>query len=423
MTTKTTARTETVLLAVTGESPAVVTETVFGLHFSRNINVDRVVVITTSRGADQARLQLVVGDEGKRSPLSQLCHDYGLPPIRFSEADIRIVPGENGLPVDDARSEGDQRALADFITQTVRELTEQPNVRVIGSLAGGRKTMTFFLGYAMSLFGRRDDMLTHVLVSEPFEQVRGFYYPTPTPMKLQHRFTSEYVDAAKARVNLIQIPFVRMREEMPKSLVQHQRSYTETVDKLNQYYDPSQRSVVVDSRQMTLMLEGKQINLSPTEFGLYAMFARDALENPLEDRGFQAPKPGGKEAGPALLYAYLRELLPVEQRDESDGLDVAALMNKVEEHFQSLRIRQGRGGEKAVPTFRDNLSDKMIKLKRLDNFADLKRRVIEAIDNALDERIGKRYHPHQELDEEKQTRKKNTPFRLELDARCIEFID
>ena len=219
----------------------------------------------------------------------------------------------------------------------------------------------------------------------------------------------------------IQIPFVRMREEM-KSLVQHQRSYTETVDKLNQYYDPSQRSVVVDTRQMTVMLEGKQINLSPRNLACTPC----SLVMRWKTLG-RAWIPGAetrwKEAGPALLYAYLRELLPIEQRDESDGLDVAAPDEESRGTFSVATHPAGGGRGKAVPTFRENPSDKMIKLKRLDNFADLKRRVIEAIDNALDERIGKRYHPHQELDEEKQTRKKNTPFRLELDARCIEFID
>ena len=66
---------------------------------SRKITVDRVVVITTSRGADQARLQLVVGDEGKRSPCPNsatimVCRLSG-----FTEADIRIVPGETVLPL------------------------------------------------------------------------------------------------------------------------------------------------------------------------------------------------------------------------------------------------------------------------------------------------------------------------------------
>jgi CRISPR-associated protein (TIGR02584 family) len=140
----TTVQRKNLLVAVTGESPAVVTETVFGLYKERNILIDHIVVITTTRGADQARLQLLVGDEGKPRPLDQLCRDFQLPPIRFSEQDILIVPGENGLDVDDARSEGDQRALADFITRTVRKFTEDSQVRVIASLAGGRKTMTFF---------------------------------------------------------------------------------------------------------------------------------------------------------------------------------------------------------------------------------------------------------------------------------------
>lgn len=42
--------------------------------------------------------------------------------------------------------------------------------------------MGFALGYAMSLFGRPQDCLSHVLVSDPYERVPDFYYPTPTPV-------------------------------------------------------------------------------------------------------------------------------------------------------------------------------------------------------------------------------------------------
>lgn len=37
--------------------------------------------------------------------------------------------------------------------------------------------MGFFVGYALSLFGRAQDRLSHVLVSDPFESLTDFYYP------------------------------------------------------------------------------------------------------------------------------------------------------------------------------------------------------------------------------------------------------
>ncbi|MBF4102237.1 hypothetical protein INT80_01850 [Gallibacterium anatis] len=42
------------------------------------------------------------------------------------------------------------------------------------SIAGGRKTMGFFAGYALSLYGRAQDSLSHVLVSAEYEAIQNF---------------------------------------------------------------------------------------------------------------------------------------------------------------------------------------------------------------------------------------------------------
>jgi CRISPR-associated protein (TIGR02584 family) len=82
-------------------------------------------------------------------------------------------------PLEDIRSPDDNRRAADGITELIREFTADPDCALHVSIAGGRKTMGFFLGYALSLYGRPQDKLSHVLVSEPFESSSGFYYPTP----------------------------------------------------------------------------------------------------------------------------------------------------------------------------------------------------------------------------------------------------
>ena len=55
------------------------------------------------------------------------------------------------------------------ITNLIRAFTADPESALHVSIAGGRKTMGFFLGYALSLYGRAQDKLSHVLVSPPFE--------------------------------------------------------------------------------------------------------------------------------------------------------------------------------------------------------------------------------------------------------------
>ncbi|MBV5299598.1 MAG: TIGR02584 family CRISPR-associated protein, partial [Rhodoferax sp.] len=76
----------------------------------------------------------------------------------------------------DIRSPADNRAAADFITAQVRAITADSGCALHASIAGGRKTMGFYLGYALSLFGRPQDRLSHVLVSEPFESSYDFFY-------------------------------------------------------------------------------------------------------------------------------------------------------------------------------------------------------------------------------------------------------
>ncbi len=71
--------------------------------------------------------------------------------------------------------EADNAAVADFITEEVREITADPNASLHVSIAGGRKTMGFYVGYALSLFGRAQDRLSHVLVPPAFESPRRFF--------------------------------------------------------------------------------------------------------------------------------------------------------------------------------------------------------------------------------------------------------
>ena len=54
------------------------------------------------------------------------------------------------------------------------------------SIAGGRKTMGFYVGYALSLFARDQDRLSHVLVPPSLESRQDFFYPPPPPFPPLH---------------------------------------------------------------------------------------------------------------------------------------------------------------------------------------------------------------------------------------------
>lgn len=199
---------QTMLLAVSGMSPAIITETLYGISQRGDAWPRAIKVITTSVGAEKIWQGLV-----EQEQLSKLCQELGKPQIPFSRDNILVVPNAQGEPVSDARSREDHEALADFITTTVRNETSDDTVSIHASLAGGRKTMTFYLGYAMSLFGRPCDCLSHVLVSEGFENHPDFFFPTRTS-RLIKTATAE-LDTADAEVTLADIPFIRQRQLLP----------------------------------------------------------------------------------------------------------------------------------------------------------------------------------------------------------------
>ena len=177
-----------ILLMVTGRTPQVVTETLFALTQTRRppFVPTEVRLITTAEGAADARLSLLSETPGW---FHALCRDYGLTGIRFTAEMIEELHDDQGRPLPDIRSCTENDRAADQIVERVRALTEDPEAALHVSLAGGRKTMGYYLGYALSLFGRIQDRLSHVLVSAPYESNRDFYYPTPDSRIIYTRWT------------------------------------------------------------------------------------------------------------------------------------------------------------------------------------------------------------------------------------------
>jgi CRISPR-associated protein (TIGR02584 family) len=167
-----------VLLAVTGLTPQVVTETLYALAVwsEPKFIPTEVHLVTTLEGAERARLGLLHERTGW---FHRLRGEYGLPEIRFDMQTIHVLSDAAGTPLADIRVPADNERAADLITELVRRITDDPASALHVSIAGGRKTMGFYAGYALSLFGRPQDRLSHVLVSPPYESHPAFFYPTP----------------------------------------------------------------------------------------------------------------------------------------------------------------------------------------------------------------------------------------------------
>ena len=260
-----------ILICVTGLSPQIVTETLFALSVSQTPRwvPDEIRLITTQRGADNARLTLLSDNPGW---FHRLCRDWQLPPIAFDASHIEVLQDAHGKPLEDIRDDQDNQRAADGIADMVRRMTEDEHTEIHASIAGGRKTMGFFMGYAMSLWGRPQDRLSHVLVSAPFESRPEFFYPTPTPHVIPARAPGQDpLDASSAKVWLGDIPFVRLRKLLPASITGQNSGFAQAVSAANRALD--QVELEVDIAQSCVRVNQQSIALPPMQMGLLGLLA------------------------------------------------------------------------------------------------------------------------------------------------------
>jgi len=289
-----------ILLAVTGLSPQIVTETLYALAVAPAASPfvpTEVHLITTAEGAERARLALLSDKPGW---FHRLRKDFGLPEIAFDGGHIHILRDASGQPMADIRSPADNLACADFITEKVRELSADPHSALHVSIAGGRKTMGFFLGYALSLFGRPQDRLSHVLVSEPFENSWEFFYPTPYENIIETA-GKKLVDTQRARLSLAEIPFVSLRHGLPTALLDGSARFDATVAAARASLGPARLEIDLAAREV--QAAGHRFRLPPAALALLAVFARRAATN---EAALAAPLKDVPD--PAWAERYLHEL-------------------------------------------------------------------------------------------------------------------
>jgi CRISPR-associated protein (TIGR02584 family) len=252
-----------ILLAVTGLSPQVVTETLYAMHRQGEPLPAAIHILTTEEGYQRARLTLI--NEGW---LARFYKDYQLPPPVFSEHSIHVLQHAGGERLNDIRSHSDNQAMADGITEWIRTFTADPDTALHVSIAGGRKTMGFYAGYALSLYGRQQDRLSHVLVTPDYESHPQFYYPTPYSRVIYCNDSSRKpLDTQHADVILADIAFVRLRHGLDQALLQGKSSFSESVQNAQQSLAPA--SLIVDLPGRCIIAQGQPIKLIPADMAFY----------------------------------------------------------------------------------------------------------------------------------------------------------
>lgn len=208
----------TTLLAVTGLSPAIVTETLWALASETpRILPERVIFLTTATGAAIIESQLFAPrpDWDDRSVWDHLRSALNAEPDQLIAEPPRVIgiaDGTSGrlLPLNDIRSPAENSAAAEFIFGQVWDIVRDKDQRLIGSIAGGRKTMGALLHSSISLIGRESDRVTHVLVDTPYDTLPDFFFPTQPCTPLLNRDGRAF-EVENAQLHLADVAFVPLR--------------------------------------------------------------------------------------------------------------------------------------------------------------------------------------------------------------------
>ena len=261
-----------ILLCLTGLNPQIVTETLYLLKQKEDMVPDEVHVITTSTGKDLVIKRLLDKSSGR---FYTLCKDMDLTKkIVFSERTIHLINGLNG-PLEDIRTTQDNKFAAVSIFSLVRKFTSDPDTAVHASMAGGRKTMGFYMGVAMHYYGRKQDRLSHVLVNSPFETHPDFFYPPKKPENIvvfQPSKGYTTISTKDAVLDLADIPFLRLRDKLdnpyyPEDYDLLVKNAQSDIDSLKKPY-----KLVFKVAERCISIADNKITLSPVQAAIYHYF-------------------------------------------------------------------------------------------------------------------------------------------------------
>lgn len=335
-----------VLVAIVGMSPQVVTETLWALRTERDFVPDEVRVILT-RSARNCVLQSLLNPVDGR--FHAFCRDYGLVGrIRFDESCVTVVTDADGRELDDIRTPKESATAADTIVRVIGNACSDPNTIVHVSIAGGRKSMGFFAGYAMSLFARARDSVSHVLVNEPFESNRDFFYPPPEEKEIVDARGVAF-SSSNARVMLADIPIVRLRTGLPEDLLTGDASYGRAVEEAQRALFPSTAVIFRDDAR-GVVCDGIDVSLAPAQYAVFRWMAERAKRK-------EAPvRPGLHHAEEEFFPLYER-LFPTRPGDIERARKAIRSDEDFLKYFQEKRSQIGSAltkklGKTAATRFR-----------------------------------------------------------------------
>lgn len=262
-----------ILIFVIGTTPQIITETLYALTQKCQPPVfpEEIHIITTSTGKEKIEEELL-----RKGRLTAFFKEFKLPELTLSNESIHVIEDEDGKRLEDIRETPHNERVGDFIVNFIREKTSDPGVRLHCSLAGGRKTMSFYLGAALQLFGRPWDKLYHVLVTPEFESHPEFYYKPKKDRVLKLKDPRgkiiKILNTKDAQISLAELPFIRLRDKIPLD----GKGFKELVSEGQKEIDMAsiQPPLKVHIKERAITIGGISIDMVPIQMVIYTYLLR-----------------------------------------------------------------------------------------------------------------------------------------------------
>ena len=261
-----------ILLAISGLTPQIVTETFYVLTVVEKVKIDEIYILTTQRG----KAVLEGKDDGNNTPktsfrkeLKELCNNNNIEHPKFSIKKNVLLAQEESTSMYDVKTDKENILFPNKAAEIIKKITRNENTTIFASLSGGRKSMAAHLALVMSLFARQQDKLFHIITDEKYE-FKNFYPKT--------------VQEANALI-LAEIPFVKLRcinHPILKGNDVYYKIVANTQEHLK--FLSENAKLVIHIKQRTISYKENSLHFTPTEIGIYTLFAEKKIA---ENAGYE----------------------------------------------------------------------------------------------------------------------------------------
>lgn len=269
-----------ILICVSGLTPQIITETLFALSIKQKIKFDEIVIVTTSKGEDIINGVDKDFNEGfgnkrnypsLRKVLNQFYSHYKKNKYVNPNSKLTIINArEESLNLNDVRNDKENILFPNKLIEIFKKYTAPEKENILHcSLSGGRKTMSVDMALAISIFGRENDKLYHVLVDESVEFKNDFWFPK-----------------TKKEEKLLEIsekPYIRLRPilgEITENKIFSDMNFMDIVNETQEILKKKSVDKLYISIATKMMVYGefKPVSLEPIQIKLYRFLKENSSD-------------------------------------------------------------------------------------------------------------------------------------------------